>query len=318
MNDTSIPPINFDGPWKDALTQMLEEALNLFAPQMAADINWSRGYKTLDSELQKVAPESLFGTLAADKVFEVTLHDGADILLSLHIEVQSQRDPEFAKRMFIYNSLLFIRYNREVWALAILGDESPSWQPRRFVQGRNGTRSGIVYPVIKLLKYDMAALDANPNPIVAVILAHRAAQLTRHNMEMRAAVRVDFARRLYRLGYDQATVEELDRLVEWLLWLPPTLKEQAGQNIETIRKEYKMPFVTYGETKAEAKGEAKGKLDAAQAIITRILERKFGTVPAEIEAKIGALSDSQPLEALATDVALAQDLAEIEALLTQA
>ena len=38
----------------------------------------------------------------ADKLFRVHLRNGTDLLLLIHIEVQSQHDPDFARRMFVY------------------------------------------------------------------------------------------------------------------------------------------------------------------------------------------------------------------------
>ena len=139
--------------------------------------------------------------------------------------------------------------------------------------------------------------------------AHRAAQLTRGNMESRAATRLEFARRLYRLGYDAVTIAKLDRLVEWLLWLPSELKEQTWQGIQEIRKEYKMPFVTYGETKAEAKGEVKG----LRAGIDVVLDLRFDQAADDIKQAIASIQDPDVLQHVLDVLKTAQTLDEVQA-----
>ena len=305
-----IPPIDFDGAWKETLSQLLQEALDYFAPTLSADIDWAHGYKPLDSQLEKVAPDAEFGPLAADKLFEVRLRNGTDMWLYVHIEVQSQRDPDFARRMYVYNTLLYIRYHHDVWSLAILGDESPDWKPDSFQRGSHGLEATIRYPVVKLLDENMAALDAKTNPIVAVILAHRTAQRTRGNMALRAATRLELARRLYRLDYDAVTIAKLDRLVEWLLWLPPALKEQTWDGIQEIRKEYKMPFVTYGETKAKSEGLRAG--------INALINVRFKETGASLKEEIATIKDPDVLHMILEGLETAQTLDDVRALLPKA
>jgi len=40
---------DFDGPWKEALDQYFEAFLAFFFPVAHAEIDWSRGYESLDS-----------------------------------------------------------------------------------------------------------------------------------------------------------------------------------------------------------------------------------------------------------------------------
>ena len=71
----------------------------------------------------------------------------------IHIEVQGQRDADFARRMFVYAYRLFDRYAREIVSLAVLADPTPGWRPRRFAVGRWGSRLGLTFPSVKLTDY---------------------------------------------------------------------------------------------------------------------------------------------------------------------
>lgn len=64
------------------------------------------------------------------------LVDGEEAWLLLHIELQSQMDSGFPKRMFIYHYRIYDRYDREVVSLAVLGDEQPNWRPTEYGYGR--------------------------------------------------------------------------------------------------------------------------------------------------------------------------------------
>ena len=49
---------DYDGPWKEAIETYFEDCMAFFFPQAYADIDWSRGYRFLDKEFQKIVPEA--------------------------------------------------------------------------------------------------------------------------------------------------------------------------------------------------------------------------------------------------------------------
>ena len=61
---------DYDSPWKEALDLFFEAFLGLFFPQAHADIDWDWPYKSLDKELQQIAPDSDTGRRYVDKLFE--------------------------------------------------------------------------------------------------------------------------------------------------------------------------------------------------------------------------------------------------------
>ena len=52
----NTPNANFDQPWKEAIEDYLEQFLEFFFPQVHALVDWSRGYESLDKELQQISP----------------------------------------------------------------------------------------------------------------------------------------------------------------------------------------------------------------------------------------------------------------------
>jgi len=45
--------VDYDSPWKDALERYFEAFLLLLFPHIHAQIDWSRGYESLDKEFQQ-------------------------------------------------------------------------------------------------------------------------------------------------------------------------------------------------------------------------------------------------------------------------
>ena len=115
---------DYDSPWKEALDAYFEPFMAFFFPDAHSDIDWSRGYESLDKELQKIVHEGELGRRHVDKLVKVWLKDGREQWVLIHIEVQADEDAAFGERMFVYSYRLFDRYNRrEVVSIAVLADD---------------------------------------------------------------------------------------------------------------------------------------------------------------------------------------------------
>jgi chromosome partitioning protein len=88
-------------------------------------VDWSRGYEMLDKELQQIMREAEVGKRWADVLVKVWRRDGHEVWVLVHVEVQSQEEAEFPKRMYVYNYRIGDRYDRPVASFAVLGDDRP-------------------------------------------------------------------------------------------------------------------------------------------------------------------------------------------------
>jgi hypothetical protein len=86
---------DYDSPWKEMLDGYFPDFMAFFFPVAHGDIDWSRGYESLDTELQQVVRDAALGTRLADKLMQVWRHDGVAQLVLVHIEIQGTRDPHF-------------------------------------------------------------------------------------------------------------------------------------------------------------------------------------------------------------------------------
>jgi len=280
------------------LEEYLEDCFALFFPAIHADIDWTRGVTFLDKELQQVVPEAELGRRIADKLVQVWLRSGADMWVLVHIEVQNQKDRDFARRMFIYFYRIYDRFERQVVSLAVLGDERATWRPAQYAMGLWGCNLRFTYPIVKLRDYQARReeLESSQNPFATVVLAHLAAQETRRDMTRRQQVKLALTRRLYERGYSRARVLSLFRFIDWVLQLPAEQDRTFWQEIRTYEEERQMPYITsverlgleQGLERGLEQGLERGRNEGKREAVRRIVQVRFRTMPSTLEGRLAA------------------------------
>lgn len=319
----SIPEADYDGAWKEALDLYLPECLALLAPDLAAAIDWSRGFVFLETELQSITGTAAIGVRAVDKLVQVWLRDGSDAWVLIHIEAQHQRDAGFPRRVFVYFTRLLDQYNRPVVSLAILGDADPTWRPSGWEAAWWGCGVRFWFPVVKLVDYRdrLAALAAERNPFATVVLAHLAAEATRRDPTERQRSKFAQVRRLYELGYGREEVLQLFRLIDWLIRLPEGLERAFWREVQTYEEERQMPYITsverlgieQGLQQGRLEGEAAGRRAGLLAGLMVALEVKFGAAGQVVAGELGEIADEAVLTAVGERLRTAMTVEEVRA-----
>ena len=313
---------DFDSPWKDAFAFFLEAFLDLFLPRVGAAIDWSRGYESLDKELQSIVPNAELGKHYVDKLMKVWLHEGGETWILIHIEVQAQREKGFAERMFNYYCRLRSQYKRKIMSLAVLADNNPSWHPKLFTEEFFGNRVAFEIMTIKLLDWmsRQEELEASANPFAPLVLAHLQALATRKDPEQRLSWKIRFVKSLYGHGWDEKQVRELFRLVDWLMKLPEELESEFWEEISAYEKEKAMPFVTTPERlalkKGREEGRQEGRVETLRKTIRVLLEKRFKGVPQEDMRILESLTDPDLLEKIHDEAITAPGIESLRSLWT--
>jgi hypothetical protein len=299
---------DFDSPWKEALDLYFELFLALLFPQVHAEIDWSRGYESLDKEFQQVVREAELGRRYVDKLVRVWTRDGAERWVLVHVEVQTTRDPAFPRRMYVYNYRVFDRYDRPVASLAVLADDDPDWRPDVFHNSVFGCEAGIRFPAVKLLDFAAheAALEASPNPFAQVVLAHLKARQTRDDPADRHDWKLRLVRGLYERGFSAKDVRELFRLIDWLMELPRPLDTLFWQELDKIQEEKRMPFITSVERVGLRRGLRMG--------IESLLRMRFRDEGLKLMPEIEEIHDEEKLRAILQALETAASLGEVRRL----
>ena len=275
----------FDSPWKEMIERYLPDFLGFFFPLVAADLDWSRGYVFRDTELQQVTQDAEFGKRLADRLVQVWTHGGIEAWVLIHIEVQGQRDGNFAERMFVYHYRLFDRYRRGIVSLAVLSDEQPGWRPSGYGYEQWGCALQFTFPVVKLVDYfgREAELAANTNPFTIVVLAHLATQTTRKDDQARYAAKWALIRQLYERGYSREQVIDVFSAIDWLLRLPPALNNALWTDIYEAERRQQMRYIT----SVEQIGIERGIEQGIEQGIERVQAVALDAVALAVELRFG-------------------------------
>ena len=136
--------------------------------------------------------------------------------------------------------------------------------------------------------------------------AHLVALETRGAADARGRAKVALIRGLYQRGFARERVLDLLRLIDWLLAVPPEVERDVWRTLEALEKEQEMPYVT----SFERIGRAAGLVEGQRALLRRMIEHRFGTMPEDLDRRIAA-ADQAELEELADRLLAAPALEDL-------
>lgn len=322
---------DFDGVWKEALQKWLPECIALFWPAIHTLINWSVAPVFLHQELQRLHRVTKHGAKRTDLLVRVHLTAGEPALLLLHLEIKAGRlGKAFHKQMFHYRIILCAKYpDQPILSCAILLDRKTGPEMETFVQGGYGDTLTFEFPVANLAGWHdrVAELEAlaPTNPFVAIVLAQLTCRATEPDAS-RMVSKLRLARSLKQWNYSQNVRDEVFRLIDSMLTLPPHLDQRFIEILEQsedsdmvqqlssidrylLRKE-KNAGLEEGLQKGLQKGMAEGQVQAATNLLHTMLQRRFGPIPDWASTRI-AQADVDTLQQWALNILDAQRLEDV-------
>jgi hypothetical protein len=132
-------------------------------------------------------------------------------------------------------------------------------------------------------------LERNPSVFAIVVMALPRLIETRRNPRRRLEWKLTLTKMLYERGYDERTIIDLFRFLDWLMFLPEGLQQSYRGEVERYGEEKKMPYIWTIEGQAQLKGQMEGRLETT----TDLLQQKFGALDEKIKSSLHELTYEQ-------------------------
>ncbi|MCP4149746.1 MAG: cytosolic protein [bacterium] len=261
---------NYDSAWKEVIELHLEDFLKFFFPKVHREIDFSKGYESLNQELRSITPKSKTGKRLADVLVKVHLKGKkktACIVIFIHIEIQGSRETGFERRVFIYFYRIFdlkIARDAEIISLMILTDEDKNYRPDKFVIDRMGFNLRMKVPMVKIIDYKnkpglKTKLEKSKSPMALVVKAQlKSIEAKKKDNNAKAFIKRELVYQLFRSGYKKEVIGTLLKFLDYIFSLPEELEEQLKQEIIILEEENKMAYVTSWERIARKEGKKDG------------------------------------------------------------
>ncbi len=271
---------------KELLSRFFIEFVELFLPQMAADLD--RNYLTfLDQELftHTASGERQEADLIAKARFK-----NRNIFFLLRIENQPQPQPEFGRHLFRTFSRLHNRYASPVYPVVIFSYDKPKRLEPNLYQVIFPDKAVLEfhYEVIQLNRLNWREYAKEKNPLAAALMAKMSMK-----PEERARVKFESLRMLATLRLDRAQVQLLSGFIDTYLRLKAGEEMQFQADVKRIKKRERrrvMEIVTSWMEQGIRQGLQQGKQLEALTLITRQLNRRLGNLDKRTNTRIEKLT----------------------------
>ena len=240
--------IDYDALWKDFISEFLIETVQATMPDLWAAIDWTVPPVFLEQEFInalrgkfKIKDKRKY----TDKLVRLRLLTGEDHYILFHVEVQNQLESDFSRRMFIYKSLGFLRYNTEKFtALAIFIGKPPGDEHKMYQHEEFGTKTTYKYNIYVVAEQDPTVLEVSNNLFDLGALAVKYTLDTEGN----DARRFQFKRRLFELTnlHHDISIERIHKFLTFVdeyMNLKPELENEFREEtpyFESFKSDKKM------------------------------------------------------------------------------
>jgi hypothetical protein len=293
-----------DQLFKHLLQVLFVDFLEGFVPELSRDLD-HKCIQFLDKELIRARGRHR-RTKLVDLVARVRFRGQASFVL-VHLEHQSRRASDTARRLFLYAAWLMDRYNLPVYPILLTSYDHPrSPEPDCFIMQVRGLRVvDFRFRVVQLNRLNWRDYIRSNNPAAAALMAKMNVRT-----EERVRVKLQILRLIATLRLDARKMDLIAGFMESYLAL--TKKEELAFSREldkigeTEQKAKVMELITSWERKGRQEGHQEGRQEGRQegwqegqlAMVKRLLRHRLGVVNPATAKHLNSLNSGQ-LEQLA-------------------
>lgn len=266
---------DYDRLWKVVITELFEEFLLFFAPNLSEQIDFSSPPEFLEQELQTINPDSGSPMRVADKLVKLQLKNGTEQWVYIHVEVQGGYKKEFPERMFQTFYRIMDHYQQKVYALALFTDEDSIYNKDHFQYEFYGTELTYQFNTYQIASQSETTLLHSQNPFALAVLAGLYLIKSKKDINLK----FQYKRKLMRLLLqDRMKGNDIKReyIQKLLVFIDHIIKLPEKEEVVLVQELYKMvgkeelivalsfedtSFARYYRNEAKAEGRAEGKAE---------------------------------------------------------
>jgi predicted transposase YdaD len=280
--------MDHDRLFKELLTTFFADFLDLFLPELSADLDRT-AIEFLDKEV--FTDVTAGAKHEADLVAKARFR-GQESFFIVHLEHQAQPQVEFARRMFGYFAALHARHQLPVYPSALFSHASRQPEPEEYrVAFPDLEVLHFRYRVIQLSRLNWRDFVRQANPVASALMARMGMAV-----EDRPRVKLECLRLLATLRLDKARLRLISGFIDSYLRLsqPEGLifTQEAASLLSATEQSKVMELTTSWKEEGMEIGRQEGRqegLQREQQFILRLLKRRFGDLAPELESAIGQL-----------------------------
>ena len=249
-----------DRLWKAILEEFFYEFLEFHYPNFVEKIDRSRNFEFLDKDLPNIIPEAAAIGRKADKVVKVHLKDGTEQWIVVHIEVQGYKDPDFAKRMFIYYYRLWEKFGKPIASLVIYSDKNNQNRVSKYEVACLNTSLIYNFDTYVIADYTVEEYDRMNSPIAIVYQVGLMGLQKKLADEELLTMKVQLFRKMYEKGYGKEQIRRLTTFIKEYVHFAKDefLRKFDEETIFVVNKEKNMGIIETVKLIEREKGIEKG------------------------------------------------------------
>ncbi|NJP04769.1 MAG: DUF4351 domain-containing protein [Chloroflexaceae bacterium] len=284
------------------------EFLGLFFPDVRKYIDPTE----LEFQPQELFTDLVLGqTYLADVVVKTRYLDQLSYFI-IHVEHQTDSEADFPHRKYRYFALLHLKYDRPVYPIVLLSHSSPRRnEPNEYV---------ISFPDLEVLRFRFQVLQLShlhwqdyvdvPNPVACALMClmnvqwHERPLVVLASLRLLARLKLGEAKSRLVMGFMHVYIKlnrrEREEYKAELAKLAPQEQEEAMELTNMWIEEGIEKGIEKGRAEGLLEGRIEGRRDEALNLTRRLLVRKVGLLPQDLEERLALLALPQ-METLIED-----------------
>lgn len=284
--------LDYDNLFKTVMRRYFWDGLKIFNPALYADADTSKEPEFLEQELEKIVFDLEKGANRTDLLIRVPLKNGEEEWILAHLELQGEGGEHLPTRMNRYRAMIYLRYDVEPVAIAVLTSSRPNNEARSYVSDRYGTRVIYEYKNVDVRELDDDSLLTGDNRIALILYAAKRAQESKNDEGRKFRYLRDISNIWAERGWSNEDKRIIMMSIEYLINLRDSdYTQQMLKYFETLEKEGKIvEYTTIAERGYMARGVEEGRKEGKLEVAANMLKNGL---PVEDVVKFTNLSRSE-------------------------